>query len=312
MQARHFQHLAVHGLARDENDEAGHLQVAVIGPDLTERRVRVPVIMHREPECPDQHGARRVQHHAVHSRQALRHRDAGGVERCAREEEEQHDVHQRHAVLEQIPRVDGVLHVAMIVTRDEPEQRVRDEEHNEGAPRALEANDPQGGQVDVLHEELLGDDLRRLHDLPGDHQGHADEHVRRAAAGGRVAADAGQAHQEDARDAEGEAHPVEAEHLPLQEGDGEDRGEDDGGTPEHLPDAGWDVQHADGGQRRREDVKSAGDRYQANLLRVGKAAAAAVRHWALVDHQRGGLAGLGAAPAALKEPIHDANHRHGG
>mmetsp|Transcript_47867 Transcript_47867/g.121442 ORF Transcript_47867/g.121442 Transcript_47867/m.121442 type:complete len:255 (-) Transcript_47867:567-1331(-) len=206
LETGHLQDFAINCLADDQNRKPDQLQVAVRSPHLSEGRIGIEVIMHHETEPPNHDGARQIEHHAVNAREMGRDGDARGIEGATRKQEEQHNTQQGPVVLQQGDCVDGIFQVTAIIAREHPEQRIDDEDHDQGSPKAFEADNLHGRQIDLLHEILLRDDLAGLDHLPREHEAHAKEHGRGVAVCGVHALrspDVGHAddrHAEDAKE----------------------------------------------------------------------------------------------------------------
>mmetsp|Transcript_29280 Transcript_29280/g.84023 ORF Transcript_29280/g.84023 Transcript_29280/m.84023 type:complete len:338 (-) Transcript_29280:36-1049(-) len=267
--------------------------------------------MHHETEPPNHDGARQIEHHAVDAREMGRDGDARGIEGATRKQEEQHNTQQGPVVFQQGDCVDGIFQVTAIIARDHPEQRIDDEDHDQGSPKALEADNLHGRQIDLLHEILLRDDLAGLDDLPREHEAHAKEHGRGVAVCGAHALrspDVGHADDRHAEDAKEQADPIEGKQLPLQEHHREDGREHHCRSSEHLPDACGDVEHADGAEGRGRDVEGSRHDNQHDLLAVRRTARAAPVVDP-VDHKGGGhgAAGRIALPVDL---VNDPDQAH--
>mmetsp|Transcript_103587 Transcript_103587/g.259787 ORF Transcript_103587/g.259787 Transcript_103587/m.259787 type:complete len:301 (+) Transcript_103587:235-1137(+) len=249
LQARHVDHLAIHRLPEHQDEKADDLHPTVGRPRLAKGRGRVKAVVHCQAEDPYDGGTERLKHHTVDSGERPGDCDPRHVVRGARKGVDQDHSCQRDAAAQHCERVELILEVTIIVAGDEVQQREREKQHDQAAPHAFEPDDRQAGEIDLLQEPLLRDDLRRLHDLTAQSQPHPQEQQLRILAFAVIAAPARPPHaceadKNDARNAEGHTKPVEGEQLSSQKDDGKQRCEDHLSTAEQLPNARRDVQEA--------------------------------------------------------------------
>mmetsp|Transcript_52233 Transcript_52233/g.152084 ORF Transcript_52233/g.152084 Transcript_52233/m.152084 type:complete len:294 (+) Transcript_52233:324-1205(+) len=166
------------------------------------------------------------------------------------------DAYQRGAAAEQVHGVEGILEVAVVAPRQDVHRRVHHQKRQQEPPSALETDQVHHRQPDLLDHVLLADYLRRLHSLAGEDQAHAQESIRQVVAGvaQAVANDVREPHENHANEARRKPHPMEARHLLAKERDRQGGSEQNPRAPEHVEDAGRDVEQAEGAQRRRDEV----------------------------------------------------------
>mmetsp|Transcript_75399 Transcript_75399/g.218976 ORF Transcript_75399/g.218976 Transcript_75399/m.218976 type:complete len:311 (-) Transcript_75399:58-990(-) len=230
----------------------------------------------------------------MHRRQRIGHSDAGDVICGAREGVDSHDHHQWGAAAKHRDGVQVVLQVAVIPTRQEVERGEDDREHHECTPHAFEANDLQTRQVDLLEQPLLRHDLRRSHHLTSKSQRHTQEEQRSITflAVVRLARPphARQADEDDAKYAQHNPKPMEAEELPSQEDHSEEGSKDHLCATQQLPDAGRNVQEAHGAQACGKDVEHSRSCHPLHLRLPSHALRTPTLRWTAVDEccsQRG-------------------------
>mmetsp|Transcript_5548 Transcript_5548/g.14094 ORF Transcript_5548/g.14094 Transcript_5548/m.14094 type:complete len:308 (+) Transcript_5548:525-1448(+) len=264
--------------------------------------------MHAQAEGPDDHRTRCIEHHPVDAGQCAGDRDPSGVVSPTGDEIEKDGNRQVRVVPYHHPGVEGVLGVALIGARHHHEERVHHGNHAQHSPVALQPNHLHGWQVQVLHEELLRNDLRRLHHLAQDHHAHSQDHVGLVAA--RIvlrAEDVRNANERHSTDAEEQPQPVEAQHFPLEEQDGENGREHDRGPTQHLPYAGRDVEHAVAAEASGQQVEDGRQRHHHDLRGVGWPPARPRR---LID-QRLSSVGSGWRAAFPGDQVGDSDQGHG-
>mmetsp|Transcript_96064 Transcript_96064/g.200683 ORF Transcript_96064/g.200683 Transcript_96064/m.200683 type:complete len:285 (+) Transcript_96064:742-1596(+) len=168
--------------------------------------------------------------------------------------------------------------MSTVTTGDNPEGRKDEGHHHQCAPCTLPTDDLHRWQVNFFHQVLLGDHLPSLHHLTADDEHHADDHggwvhTTRVSMMMRLCGflppNVGNTNNSDANHAQQKPQPIETQQSALQEENGQNRGEDHCRASEHLPDAGWDEEHAESTEHCGSDVEGGRHSHQEHLLAVG-------------------------------------------